>query len=299
MTRQPDNVYVGVAGWSYPDWAGIVYPERRKRGFSELAHLSQFVDAVEVNSTFYRPAGPAMAENWLRQVEARQGFLFTAKLWQRFTHERALPWTAAEAETVRHGLQPLRQAGRLGAVLAQFPWSFRPDAGAFDWLDRLADEFRDFPVVVEVRHAEWNSDEAVGKLREGGLNFCNVDQPAFRTNLPPTGIATGPVGYCRFHGRNAQAWFAKDAGRERRYDYLYSENELAPWVERIARMAGETQKLFVMTNNHYRGQELVNALQMKSMLGGGRVAVPETLMELYPHLRALALPVEAQGRLGF
>lgn len=299
MTRQPANVHVGVAGWSYPDWAGIVYPERRKRGFSELTHLAQYVDAIEVNSTFYRPASPSMAEGWLRKVESRKDFLFTAKLWQRFTHERAAPWTRDEAETVRRGMRPLQEGGRLGAVLAQFPWSFKPDTGAFDWLGRLGDEFRDLPLVVEVRHAAWNTDDGLGALRERGLNFCNVDQPAFRTNLAPTGVLTGPVGYCRFHGRNAQAWFAKDAGRDQRYDYLYSENELAPWVERIAQMAGEAQKLFVMTNNHYRGQELVNAIQMKSMLSGGRVPVPETLLEHYPQLDALALPAEGQGRLRF
>ena len=300
MTPQPANVFVGVAGWSYPDWAGIVYPERRPRGFSELAFLANYVDGIEVNSTFYRPASPAAAEGWLRQVEKRPDFLFTAKLWQRFTHDPATEWTTEEAQSVRRGLQSLQRAGRLGAVLAQFPWSFRPEAASFARLHRLAEEFRDLPLVVEVRHSDWNAAEGLGFLRERGMGFCNVDQPALRTNLAPTGVVTGPVGYCRFHGRNAQAWFSRDAGRDRRYDYLYSENELAPWVEKIARMAGETQKLFVMTNNHYRGQELVNAIEMKSMLSGdARLPVPEGLLAHYPRLRARALPVQTQGALAF
>lgn len=290
------NIFIGTAGWSYPDWAGAVYPLQRPRGFSELSYLAQYLDAVEINMSFYRPPRPAMAEKWLRQVAKKPGFLFTAKLWERFTHERDKPWTAAEVGEFKAGLEPLAEAGRLGALLLQFPWSFRADPASHDWLSRLADEFREFPKVVEVRHASWGSEENWEFLRSRGLNFCNIDQPRVGASLGMTNVATGPIAYYRFHGRNREAWFAKDAGRDERYNYLYSTAELAPWVEDILFMAQRVEKLFVMNNNHYRGQAVVNALQMKSSLARRKVPAPAELLEHYPVLKEVAAtPKGASG----
>jgi len=158
------TIRIGVCGWSYPDWRGVVYPQRRPKGFSELGHVASFVDAVELNVSFYRPPTPAMSEGWLRQVTARPDFRFTAKLWQRFTHDREGAWTEAEARSFKDGLRPLREAGRLEALLAQFPWSFRPTEGNLDRLRRVADSFGEWPCVVEVRNAEWQTDVARGVL---------------------------------------------------------------------------------------------------------------------------------------
>ena len=146
----------GPAGWSYRDWAGVVYPEPRPRGFDPLAYLSRYFDTIEVNSTFYRPPSPETPRRWARRVSDNTNFKFTAKLWQRFTHQRESAWTRDEAEAVRAGLDPLAEAGRLGAVLVQFPWSFKASEGSLEWLADVADEFARYPLVVEVRHASWN-----------------------------------------------------------------------------------------------------------------------------------------------
>jgi uncharacterized protein YecE (DUF72 family) len=309
----PPEIYVGTAGWSYPDWEGVVYPSQRPRGKSELAYLADYLDAVEINMSFYRPPSAAMAEKWIKQVAGKPGFLFTAKLWQRFTHERERPWTAPEIAQFKSGIRPLHEANRFGALLMQFPWSFTASEPSRDWLSRLSEAFAEFPCVLEVRHASWDSPENREFLRRAGLNFCNIDQPHSRSSIGPTSVATGPIAYYRFHGRNAQAWFARDAGRhfefpqggpeqrskgrDERYNYLYTGEELAPWAENIAVMAREVQKLFVMNNNHYRGQAVVNALQLKSSLSGKKVRVPELLAEQYPVLKEIAAPSGENARL--
>jgi len=291
------TIRIGVCGWSYPDWRGVVYPQRRPKGFSELGHVASFVDAVELNVSFYRPPTPAMSEGWLRQVTARPDFRFTAKLWQRFTHDREGAWTEAEARSFKDGLRPLREAGRLEALLAQFPWSFRPTEGNLDRLRRVADSFGEWPCVVEVRNAEWQTPETIEFLRDLGLGFCNIDQPRSRQGLAPTSMATSPVAYYRFHGRNARAWFNREAGRDERYDYLYTDRELAGWVGDIVRMAERADRVFVMTNNHYRGQAMVNALQMKAALSGEKVSAPPSLVSAYPVLKPIIRPPAGQAAL--
>ena len=240
-----------------------------------------------------------MCAQWLKRVKENPRFLFTAKLWRRFTHEREEDWTADEAKRFKEGMRPLRESGKLGALLVQFPWSFPPTATNRDWLGRVADAFTEFPCVVEVRHASWDTPDGLAFLRERGLNFCNIDQPQSSEGMRATNIATGPIAYYRFHGRNREMWFKKDAGRDARYDYLYSEVELAPWVGEIEAMMEKAEKIFVMSNNHYRGQAAVNALQLKSRLTGKKVAVPPTLIERYPILQSVAQPEPGQGRLPF
>jgi uncharacterized protein YecE (DUF72 family) len=194
-------------GWSYADWEGIVYPRKRLREFSALAHMASLVDAIEVNTSFYRPPPPRMAEGWVRKAVAIPDFCFTAKLWQRFTHERGRVWSAREAQLFKDGIAPLHEAGNLGCLLLQFPWSFRAMPQNLEWLARVGEEFRKYPRVVEVRHASWEAPEMIAFLRDHELNFCNVDQPRARGSLGMTNLATGPIAYYRFHGRNRKAWF--------------------------------------------------------------------------------------------
>jgi uncharacterized protein YecE (DUF72 family) len=271
------SVRVGPAGWSYRDWNGAVYPEPRPAGFDELRFIAERFGCIEINSSFYRPPAPRTAESWARRTEGLADFRFTAKLWQRFTHESA-PWGAAEAATFEDGMRPLVEAGRLGALLAQFPWSFRDGPQARDRLRRLAESFRRVPLVVEVRHASWGP--SVPFFGEIGAGFCNVDQPASRTSLQGTEHVTGPIGYVRLHGRNARAWFSQDAGRDERYDYLYRPEELRPWVEAARRMASTARDVYVVTNNHFRGQGVVNAIQLMLDLTGRAPEVPEGLRPL-------------------
>lgn len=273
----------GPAGWSYDDWQGIVYPESRPKGFDPLRFLGGYFDTIEINSTFYRPPRPDVAARWAKRVKENPDFRFTGKLWRRFTHERESAWGADDVEAVRRGFEPLAKEDRLGAVLVQFPWSFKATEQSLEWLGDLVSAFPDFPLVVEVRHASWNRPEFYRWLDERRVGFVNIDQPIFNRSIEPSARSSGRVGYVRLHGRNYEDWFREDAGRDARYDYLYGADELEPWVERIQELAGDgsIEDVYVVTNNHYRGQAVANAVMLASMCRGRPQRVPEALLRAF------------------
>ncbi|HET6921572.1 MAG TPA: DUF72 domain-containing protein [Anaeromyxobacteraceae bacterium] len=278
-------IRVGVAGWDYDDWWGPVYPTPARRGFDPLAHLASYFDAVEVNSTFYRPMAARTARAWCRRVAHNPDFRFTAKLWQRFTHERKA-FDAEEVRLAREAPDALAAEGRLGAVLMQFPWSFKREEATREWLADVARALAGLPLVLEVRHASWNVPELYQGLSEQGIGFVNVDQPLFRGSLKPSAVATARVGYIRIHGRNWRDWFRADATRDERYDYLYTAAELGPWAERARSLeeGGLAQEIYVVTNNHFRGQEVANAAMLRSMIERRRVPVPPALLRSFGEL---------------
>ena len=282
------NVRVGPAGWSYADWSGIVYPARKPRGFHEAAYLSQFFDTIEINTSFYQPLRPEHCAQWVEKVSGNPRFLFTAKIWQKFTHELAA--NADDERAVRAGFDVLRRAGKLGAVLLQFPFSFHRTPETVAYLAALLNRFGDYPLVVEVRHASWNDAGYFDMLRERGVGFCNIDQPVIGRSLKPSDRATSVVGYVRLHGRRYDTWFSDDpeVPASERYNYLYTEEELDPWVERIRALAIHAKNTFVLTNNHFQGKAVVNALQLISVLRGAKVKVPEPLRQHYPELEKIA-----------
>jgi uncharacterized protein YecE (DUF72 family) len=290
-------IRVGTAGWDYKDWAGIVYPAPKPKGFDPLRYLSEYLDTIEVNSTFYHPATARSARAWVKRVDENPDFRFTAKLWKRFTHERESAWTPAEVDAVREGFDPLMEEGKLGAVLLQFPWSFRNTEENQEWLGDVTAAFRPYPLAVEVRHDSWLEPGFLRELSEEGVGFVNIDQPQFSDSVGPTAIATAPVGYVRVHGRNYHDWWRQGAGVEARYDYLYSEDELRPWVERTEEIAAapETENVFMVANNHYQGQAVANALMAKSMLGERKPAAPPSLVEAYPRVLEGRVRPEARG----
>jgi len=283
---------VGTAGWSYADWEGVLYPKPHPRGFDPVAFLARYIDVIEVNSTFYRPVEPRVAERWVERIEDFERFTYTAKLWRRFTHERETAFTRDEVATVHRGMKPLHDAGKLGALLLQFPWSFRRTDENRQWLDDVTRAFEEFPLVVEVRHASWDVPEFYSELVERGIGFVNIDQPLFRHSVKPSARTTAPVGYVRIHGRNYRDWFRKDAGVEARYDYLYPPAELTAWADRTAQLAsGAAEEVYAVTNNHYRAQAAVNAIQLTSMLRDEPVPAPDTLYAQYEEeLRGWAYP---------
>lgn len=275
-------IRVGPAGWSYPDSPGHVYAASVPSRFDALTFLAPYFDTIEVNSTFYRPQPPKTYASWAKRVKVNPAFRFTVKLWQPFTHEPR-DWTPDDVRMVTEGLEVLRGEGRLGALLAQFPWSFKPDAAGRARLVRLAETFRDWPLVVEVRHGRWGGAEQLRFLRDLGVGFANLDQPVIGQSLPPTAHASGPVGYVRFHGRNYEHWFGEHEDSAQRYDYLYTAAELAPWVERI-RSLGATDgvaDVYVITNNHYEGKGPANALMIRAMLEGRKIQAPPVLFQTY------------------
>jgi uncharacterized protein YecE (DUF72 family) len=282
------RILVGPAGWSYPDWNGIVYPAHRPGGFHEASYLAEFVDTIEINTSFYQPLRPALATQWLERVALNPRFFFTAKLWQKFTHEGET--TAEDVRAVCDGFDVLRAAGRLGAVLLQFPFSFHRTRENLARLKRILDAFANYPLVVEVRHASWSQEQFYEMLHARGVGFCNIDQPLIGKSIKPSEHVTSPLGYVRLHGRRYDTWFSDDPATppEERYNYLYSEKELEPWVERIRRVAENTQMTFVVTNNHYQGKGIVNALQLVHLLTGNKVKVPEPLRHHYPQLESIA-----------
>ncbi len=287
------NFWIGTAGWSYDDWAGIVYPEPRAAGFHPLPFLARSIDIVEINSTFYRPATEAMASSWVSKVERFPDFLFAVKVHQSFTHERGLSGSAEAAAFLRT-IGPLIAARRLAALLLQFPWSFirTPDNEAY--LKSLFQLFSGQPLALEIRHSSWNERSFFEFLRERRVAFCNIDQPVIGKSIGPTAVSTrADFSYVRLHGRNAQNWFREGAGRDARYDYLYAKDELGEWVRRIKDLAASSDRIYVITNNHYRGQALANALQIKNMVSGEKLEVPAGLLKQYPLLEEIVKKIRA------
>jgi uncharacterized protein YecE (DUF72 family) len=283
---------VGTAGWSYEDWRGIVYPKREPRGFDRLELMSALFDANEINSTFYRIPDARQTADWARRVAGNPRFRFTAKLFRGFTHERTAG--ASDAAAFRDAMAPIDEAGRLGAVLVQYPFSFHDTAENRAGLARTLDLFEALPLAVEFRHASWDGEETEKMLAEREVAWANIDQPRLPGNLGATNRVTAPFAYYRFHGRNAEKWFGESSNVER-YDYLYVEEELDPWVSRIREAArrAAAKGVYVILNNHFRGQAVTNALMMQKALTGESRAVPETLLETYPQLSAVAAPSAA------
>jgi uncharacterized protein YecE (DUF72 family) len=291
------RIRVGPAGWSYSDWSGYVYPARRNKGFHEAAYLSEFFDTIEINTSFYQPLRPDHAALWVERVSANPAFLFTAKLWQKFTHD---PSASAEDErAVRAGFDVLRQAEKLGAVLLQFPFSFQCTKETVGYVTAVLKRFADYPLVVELRHASWQTEETLALLRELHAGFCNIDQPIIGRSVEPSASSTSSVGYVRLHGRRYDTWFSDNPATpaHERYNYLYSEEELDPWVARIRTVNQHTRNTFVVTNNHYQGKAVVNALQLISILKGSKVKVPEPLRQHYPELERIASEMPAEPTL--
>jgi uncharacterized protein YecE (DUF72 family) len=276
----------GPAGWEYPDWAGVVYPAGAPRSFDRLAHLSRFFSTVEVNATFYRPFPADVAARWCERVAAAPAFRFGAKVWRRLTHERAEAFGAEDVAQARGALDRLHAEGRLGAALLQFPWSFRRDAAGEEWLRGVLAALAGLPLVVEVRHASWDAPEVLEELAAAGAGIVNVDQPLFHASIRPAARVTSPVAYVRVHGRNYRDWFRKGAGRDARYDYLYAAGELEPWAERVKELAGSplAPDVYVVTNNHFRGQAVANAKMLESMVEGRKVEAPAELVRAFPEV---------------
>jgi uncharacterized protein YecE (DUF72 family) len=288
MTPNPAKIRVGPAGWSYDDWDGIVYPHHKPRGFHAAEFLAQFFSTIEINTTFYHPPSAKMTKDWARRVEHNPDFKFTVKLWQRFTHDRDA--SRQDEKTFKESLAPLISAGKLGALLMQFPWSFKNTKESREYLGGLVMQFMEYPLVLEVRHGSWNQPEVFSMLADLGVGFCNIDQPVIGRSISPSDRATAAVGYVRLHGRNYEQWFSSGDHPEERYNYLYKLEELEPWAERIRNVAERTDSTFVITNNHFEGKAIANALQLVNLVSGRKVSVPETMLGKYPELEIIAEP---------
>jgi uncharacterized protein YecE (DUF72 family) len=284
---------VGPAGWSYADWEGVVHPRPKPRGFHPLPSLAGAFDTIEINSSYYAHPRPDRAARWAELVRDAPDFRFAAKLARCFTHEPLGDEAsfAREREAFAAGIRPL--GDRLGALLIQFPLAFRDTAGARRRLDRIREAFAERPLVVELRHASWYEPAALRRIESAGLSLAAIDLPDGPHHPPAQAPTPGPVGYVRLHGRNAAAWFDPRAGRDRRYDYLYGRDELEGVTRRIRDVARGSDETYVITNNHFAGKAVANALDLSHLLGAEPLPAPATLVEHYPHLRPI---VRASGQ---
>jgi len=276
-------VYIGIAGWSYPDWEGIVYTDPKA---DQLEYVSGFVDCIEINNSFYRPPFERTVRSWLERTAKRPEFFFTAKLHQSFTHEGKID--PVVVKQFHEGFQPFLDAGKLKHLLVQFRYDFADTPASREHLAKVVHHFQDaFSLVVEVRHKSWEKPESLDFLQELGVTVCNLDYPVSRQSFNLQHCTVGKHGYFRMHGRNAEKWFSK-AGRDEVYNYHYSEQELAAIKERLDVLGKAFESLTVIANNHYRGAELANAIELKALVSGQKQPVPEGLLKTYPNLREIA-----------
>jgi uncharacterized protein YecE (DUF72 family) len=251
-------IRIGTSGFSYPDWVGPVYPPDLPPS-EHLSFYAREFSTVELNVTYYRVPDARTVAGWIKKTP--DDFLFAVKAFSALTHEREAPdFTAFVA-----ALAPLRQAGKLGCVLAQFPYSFHPTPQNRDYLKRLRDGLGDLPVVVEFRNAAWVGEPTFALLRSLSLGYCSVDEPRLRGLMPPVAVATGPVAYVRFHGRNAAKWYDHQEAWER-YNYTYSREELEEWVPRLRQLDAAAPLTLVYFNNHYAGQAVRGARDLRQLL---------------------------------
>jgi uncharacterized protein YecE (DUF72 family) len=295
------RIRVGTSGWSYPSgagtWNGIFYPAKKSKGFNELAFYAQHFDTVEVNSSFYRVPAIKTTTDWAKRTP--KDFEFSLKLFQKFTHpEMFLKATGQDPSDIdrqdvdafRAALDPIAAAGKLGALLAQFPASFKNEPGSRDYLAWLLHAFRDYPVAVELRHRSFSDDpvETMSLLSEYGAALVQIDEPKFKTSIRQNRKANVKTFfYLRLHGRNAAQWWKHDKSEDR-YNYLYSADELEPIVEEVEEAARRVKKAYLYANNHFSAKSVATAATIKDKLGQTLDGeYPEAFVERYPDLKGL------------
>ena len=292
------NLRIGTSGWNYPSgqgtWNGIFYPAPAKgrrggrAGFDELAYYAEHFDTVEVNSTFYGSPRPTVARSWADRTPA--GFEFSLKLYRELTHSPVPGVPSMEQAVVdeyRRGIEPLAKAGKIGALLAQFPASFKQTPPARDYLDALLKTFSDYPVAVELRHRSWSDDFAatLSILNARNAALTQIDEPKFRLSIRQNQLPniTGFY-YMRLHGRNAAQWWRHEH-KDDRYNYLYSADELKPFAETADAARRLVKKLYLYFNNHFSSKAVVNAVMIKKQLGEPITGTyPASFVEHYPSL---------------
>ncbi len=278
------SIYVGMGGWSLPAFDGDFYPRNVGKGFRKLEYFSTFFDMVEVNATFYTTElTPRQSSRWLAEVSHNKSFVFTAKLYQGFTHK--MDATERDITAIHKLLEPLVREGKFEGLVLQFAQSFRNTEENRDHLLELSRIFKRYSLFVELRHNSWNREEAFQFLRKHGLQFINVDLPQIQQHMPFTTHAWRESAYFRLMGRNATAW---DRGGQHRYHYFYSEEELEEIAGRIKQVQPKVQKTFVVFHNDPNAHSPVNGFQLRRILNNKEtIVVPSNLAAKFPQLREL------------
>lgn len=250
-------IRVGTSGYGYHAWSPPFYPAGLCYD-AFLEHYASIFSCCELNDTFFEMPSERRMERLAAGVP--ESFRFTAKLHRRLTHEREPDLGLARAFAT--GLRPLLESARLAGVLAQFPFSFVNHPYSRAYLCRLRAAL-ELPLVVELRNATWFIPETLDFLRGWGIGLASIDAPRIGGYTLPSATSTSEIGYVRFHGRNADTWWAGDG---RRYDYRYRQRELVSWLPRIREIARRTDDTFVFFNNHRRAHAVANAQMLAKLL---------------------------------
>jgi uncharacterized protein YecE (DUF72 family) len=318
------NLRIGTSGWNYPGgrgtWNGVFYPRPRARSkaFDELSFYAEHFDTVEVNSTFYGQPRADVCRKWVARTPA--DFEFSVKLYQKFTHpemfKKALTRSLSKADDrlsfeegtggleghaidalarpnqadldeFRAGIEPLATGGRLGALLAQFPPSFKDAPASRDYLSHLLRALAGYPVAVELRHRSWSDriTDTLGLLNEFAAAWVQIDEPKFRFSIRQNYLPNvDGFYYMRLHGRNVDKWWRHEHAEDR-YDYLYSADELKEFSETADAARRLVKKLYLYTNNHFSAKSVANAVMIKQQLGEPiRGEYPDEFVARYPEL---------------
>ena len=310
-------IRIGTSGWSYSSgkgrWNGLFYPAgRSKRAgtdrFDELRFYAEHFNTVEVNTTFYGQPRAEVTAGWSARTPS--DFEFSLKLYQKFTHpkmfrEAALKSapgaegtlldllaqvTQSDIDEFRAGIDPIASVDKLGALLAQFPPSFKDSPASRDYLSQLLRVFGDYKVAVELRHRSWSDafGDTLAMLNAFNAAWVQIDEPKFRFSIRQNYLpnVTGFY-YMRLHGRNAAQWWRHDKSEDR-YNYLYSGEELQEFSETAGAAKELVKKTYLYTNNHFAAKSVVNAVMLKAQLGEPiEGEYPPELVERYPEIRDL------------
>ncbi|OGO17364.1 MAG: hypothetical protein A2Z14_11890 [Chloroflexi bacterium RBG_16_48_8] len=251
-------IRLGTSGFSYDDWIGEVYPEDLPK-WEWLPYYARSFKTVELNVTYYRFPEARYVRGWIDRTP--EDFLFSVKAHQSLTHERKTP----DFHGFRDSIDELFTSGKLGCILAQFPHSFHSTSENLAYLAELAKNLEGYPVVVEFRAKDWVKEEIFQLLNDLNLGYCCVDEPQLPGLMPPVAVATGPLAYVRFHGRNEEKWWQHEFAWER-YDYTYSTDELNEWIPKIQDLNDQAPLTLVYANNHYKGQSVDTINKLKQLL---------------------------------
>lgn len=254
------DILIGTSGFSYDDWRGFFYPKDLPKG-EMLAYYARRFRAVEVNSSYYAIPPPATFERMAQKTP--DGFRFAVKANKDITHSPDVDLSIFQQ--FMEAIKPLADAGKLGCLLAQYPWSFKRTETNAHRVRQLREGFPDLPLVVEFRSYTWASEDVFKLLKELDIGYCCVDEPRLRGLMPGVAMATADIAYVRFHGRNAEKWFQHEEAWQR-YDYLYSPDELEEWVPKVRRLASQAGDTYLFFNNHYQGKAAQNAQMFAQML---------------------------------
>ena len=314
MTKSATSrIRIGTSGWSYPTgdgtWNGIFYPRagQRPRGrgkFDELRFYAEHFDTVEINSTFYRIPSASTAASWVKRTPPN--FEFALKLFQKFTHPDMfhkstgadpLDLGKRDVDEFRAAIDPLASAGKLGALLAQFPASFKNDENNRGYVEWLLEQFREYAVAVELRHKSWSDQpqDTMKLLAEFGAAWTQIDEPKFKLSIRQDLLPNVKTFYyLRLHGRNAAQWWSHQKSEDR-YNYLYSAGELEPFADAVKEATRrEVKRAYLYANNHFSAKSVANAAILKHQLGQDLPGeYPEEMVERYPDLKGIVkiLPV--------